>query len=86
MELYHALPFFFYLLGVCMGDIREAFSTRLFKLTWVGLTVIATFGLLWLPFLADGLQSTLQVLIRLFPFSRGLFEVNLAQNIILNKK
>lgn len=98
MELYHALPFFFYLLGVCLKQDslakRFLFSSLLsppqdklscslcplassvVKLAVIGLTVIASFLVLWAPFLDAKLELALQVLSRIFPFSRGLFEVN----------
>lgn len=78
MELYHALPFFFYLLAICINDRTETKQKRFFKLCCVGLTVIVTFVLLWLPFILNGLDLTIQVLTRLFPFQRGLFEDKVA--------
>uniref|UniRef100_A0A672LFW7 Alpha-1,3-glucosyltransferase n=1 Tax=Sinocyclocheilus grahami TaxID=75366 RepID=A0A672LFW7_SINGR len=63
MELYHSLPFFCYLLG---------------KFIWViSMTVLVTFALCWMPFLFDPKQP-LQVLHRLFPVGRGLFEDKVA--------
>ena len=76
MELYHALPFFFYLLGVCIKS--DTYSIGFIRLVSIGLTVIVTFAILWLPFILNGLDLTLQVLQRLFPFSRGLFEDKVA--------
>ena len=38
--------------------------------------VLLSFSVCWLPFLTS-LNDVIQVLIRLFPFSRGLFEVSL---------
>ncbi|XP_077981304.1 dolichyl pyrophosphate Man9GlcNAc2 alpha-1,3-glucosyltransferase-like [Glandiceps talaboti] len=70
MELYHALPFFCYLLGKCFISETEHW---LWKLTKIGTVVITTFILCWLPFL-DDFQVTSQVLHRLFPIARGLFE------------
>ena len=40
----------------------------------LGVVVVTTFALCWLPFLQDVPLAT-QVLNRLFPFARGLFEV-----------
>ena len=62
MELYHALPFFFYLLGKSFKNEQNWF-TSLFKLVKIGLTVISTFGLIWWPFR----DQALQVLNRIFP-------------------
>jgi len=72
MELYHALPIFFYLLSwslLSANSYLGAFA-RLFKL---GLVVIVAFALCWLPFVTDFTQAA-QVLNRIFPFARGLFE------------
>ena len=49
MELYHALPFFCYLLGRCV--LCSSWSNSIGKLTSIGITVIATFVIIWLPFL-----------------------------------
>lgn len=50
----------------------------------LGVTVIMTFSLLWWPFVTFGPEDTdhldrlLQVLHRIFPFQRGLFEGKVA--------
>ncbi|XP_068216204.1 dolichyl pyrophosphate Man9GlcNAc2 alpha-1,3-glucosyltransferase-like isoform X1 [Palaemon carinicauda] len=75
MELYHALPVFFYLLGKCYR--QGTFGRFISKLMKIGLTVITTFGVLWYPFLSDS-QLLLQVLHRLFPVDRGIFEDKVA--------
>ena len=49
MELYHALPFFFYLLGRCF--LCNTWARSLRKLSTIGLTVLATFIIIWLPFI-----------------------------------
>ena len=72
MELYHALPFFFYLLGLCLRK-EPTWSSALTKLTKIGAVVILTFGIVWWPFLQDFDQFK-QVLVRIFPINRGLFE------------
>jgi len=72
MELYHALPFFFYLLARC--NQQPSVGKKIGKLIVIGLTVLVTFGIIWFPFIRFGLDSVLQVLIRLFPFNRGVFE------------
>uniref|UniRef100_A0A4W4GTT5 Alpha-1,3-glucosyltransferase n=1 Tax=Electrophorus electricus TaxID=8005 RepID=A0A4W4GTT5_ELEEL len=75
MELYHSLPFFCYLLGKC---IKQGLVGRgLFLLLKISLSVLATFALCWLPFLSEP-QQVLQVLHRLFPVARGLFEDKVA--------
>uniref|UniRef100_A0A8C2ZPD7 Alpha-1,3-glucosyltransferase n=1 Tax=Cyclopterus lumpus TaxID=8103 RepID=A0A8C2ZPD7_CYCLU len=70
MELYHALPFFCYLLGksVKLGLMG------LFLLMRIASTVLVTFALCWLPFLS-GSGYAMQVVRRIFPVARGLFEV-----------
>ncbi|XP_013384169.1 dolichyl pyrophosphate Man9GlcNAc2 alpha-1,3-glucosyltransferase isoform X2 [Lingula anatina] len=70
MELYHAMPFFCYLMGKCLTAEKENWF---FKLAKIGIVVISTFFLCWLPFLTSA-ESALQVLHRLFPFARGLYE------------
>lgn len=69
MSLYHALPFFFFILGPrynSMAGFRE--------LVKVGVTVIATFALCWAPFAS----TAGDVVTRMFPFNRGLFEDKVA--------
>ncbi|XP_002168389.2 dolichyl pyrophosphate Man9GlcNAc2 alpha-1,3-glucosyltransferase isoform X2 [Hydra vulgaris] len=75
MELYHALPFFFYLLGICFHQFL--WINKVLKLASIGLTVVVTFILCWMPFLTSR-HSILQVLHRLFPFNRGLYEDKVA--------
>lgn len=75
MELYHSLPFFCYLLGKC---IKKGLTGRgFFHLVKISMTVLVTFALCWMPFLSDPKQP-LQVLYRLFPVGRGLFEDKVA--------
>uniref|UniRef100_A0A672LFW0 Alpha-1,3-glucosyltransferase n=1 Tax=Sinocyclocheilus grahami TaxID=75366 RepID=A0A672LFW0_SINGR len=75
MELYHSLPFFCYLLGKC---IKQGLTGRgFFHLVKISMTVLVTFALCWMPFLFDPKQP-LQVLHRLFPVGRGLFEDKVA--------
>ncbi|XP_041861219.1 dolichyl pyrophosphate Man9GlcNAc2 alpha-1,3-glucosyltransferase [Melanotaenia boesemani] len=75
MELYHALPFFCYLLGKCL---KAGLAGRgLFLLVRIGATVVVTFALCWLPFLSDPSQAV-QVIRRIFPVARGLFEDKVA--------
>ncbi|XP_032217357.1 dolichyl pyrophosphate Man9GlcNAc2 alpha-1,3-glucosyltransferase [Mustela erminea] len=75
MELYHSLPFFCFLLGKCFkkGLKGEGF-VLLIKLSC---TVVASFILCWLPFFTER-EQTMQVLRRLFPVDRGLFEDKVA--------
>ncbi|OCT82604.1 hypothetical protein XELAEV_18025133mg [Xenopus laevis] len=75
MELYHSLPFFCYLLGKCLK--RGITGRGLFLLFKIGVGVIASFALCWIPFLTET-EQILQVLRRLFPVGRGLFEDKVA--------
>ena len=78
MSLYHSLPIFVYMLSKCV-QFKEYTSTqiRLFSafknLIFIGSVVLLTFGFLWFPFLIN-LNVARQVLKRLFPLSRGIFE------------
>ncbi|CAH1776224.1 unnamed protein product [Owenia fusiformis] len=74
MELYHAAPFFFYLLGSAFRSKKENWF---FKLVKLGVVVICSFMLCWFPFIFDINQAS-QVLHRLFPFARGIFEDKVA--------
>lgn len=87
MELYHALPFFFYFLGkVWSIAATESMAKAAAKLAAIGTTVVATFALIWAPFLLDlsggggglDLDCAKQVLGRVFPVQRGLFEDKVA--------
>ncbi len=87
MELYHALPFFFYLLGKSFqnqskGDDKKSSASLfrgVFNVLKIGSVVLLTFGLLWFPFYqARGSDGVLQVFRRLFPFNRGLYEDKVA--------
>ncbi|XP_044055605.1 dolichyl pyrophosphate Man9GlcNAc2 alpha-1,3-glucosyltransferase isoform X2 [Siniperca chuatsi] len=75
MELYHALPFFCYLLGKCVK--LGLMGRGLLLLVRIASTVLVTFALCWLPFLSDPSQA-LQVVRRIFPVARGLFEDKVA--------
>ncbi|XP_032971539.1 dolichyl pyrophosphate Man9GlcNAc2 alpha-1,3-glucosyltransferase isoform X2 [Rhinolophus ferrumequinum] len=75
MELYHSLPFFCFLLGKCFKKgLKGKGFVLLIKLAC---TVVASFILCWLPFFTER-EQTLQVLRRLFPVDRGLFEDKVA--------
>ncbi|XP_010603531.1 dolichyl pyrophosphate Man9GlcNAc2 alpha-1,3-glucosyltransferase, partial [Fukomys damarensis] len=75
MELYHSLPFFCFLLGKCFQKGLKGKGLGLL-LKLVG-TVVASFALCWLPFFSER-EQTLQVVRRLFPVERGLFEDKVA--------
>ncbi|KAM5148846.1 dolichyl pyrophosphate Man9GlcNAc2 alpha-1,3-glucosyltransferase [Mantella aurantiaca] len=75
MELYHSLPFFCYLLGKAF---RKGIMGRGFLfLLKIAATVVGAFALCWTPFLTDA-EQIFQVLGRLFPVGRGLFEDKVA--------
>jgi len=76
MELYHALPIFFYLLGLALKEI--GIIQKLMRLATLAVIVLTTFAIIWSPFLWHGVTTSLQVLHRIFPFSRGLFEDKVA--------
>ncbi|XP_023021267.2 ALG6 alpha-1,3-glucosyltransferase garnysstan [Leptinotarsa decemlineata] len=77
MELYHALPFFFYLLSSCVPKPGQGAISGFAKLFTIGLTVLVSFGIIWSPFLYR-LEDMLQVLHRQFPIARGVFEDKVA--------
>ncbi|XP_053326040.1 dolichyl pyrophosphate Man9GlcNAc2 alpha-1,3-glucosyltransferase [Spea bombifrons] len=75
MELYHSLPFFCYLLGKCL---RKGMTGRgLILLLKISVTVLGSFALCWIPFLTEA-EQIFQVVRRLFPVGRGLFEDKVA--------
>ncbi|XP_035777938.1 probable dolichyl pyrophosphate Man9GlcNAc2 alpha-1,3-glucosyltransferase [Anopheles albimanus] len=76
MELYHALPFFFQLLRHCFessSDRGNRVVAGIKRLVVLGATVLGTFALVWLPWLGS-LEDVGQLVHRIFPVSRGLFE------------
>lgn len=74
MELYHALPFFFYYIGFIYETYKKySFISALKKLSILVFSVIVTFLLLWAPFIIDTKQI-FQILHRIFPLDRGVFE------------
>ncbi|KAF6031816.1 ALG6 [Bugula neritina] len=72
MELYHAFPFFVYILGYYFNQ-KTSYAKRLLGVACVGIAVIGTFLVCWAPF-SHSPDDVLAVIHRLFPFSRGLFE------------
>uniref|UniRef100_A0A8C3QN67 Alpha-1,3-glucosyltransferase n=1 Tax=Cyanoderma ruficeps TaxID=181631 RepID=A0A8C3QN67_9PASS len=75
MELYHSLPFFCYLLGKCFKKGLK--GKGLVLLAKLAGTVLLSFAACWLPFGTD-VEQIMQVLRRLFPIDRGLFEDKVA--------
>lgn len=68
MSAYFAPAFFSHLLGKCLRH-----QNPLLEVTKLGLVVIGTFALVWWPYL-QSVDAFLQVLSRLAPFERGIYE------------
>uniref|UniRef100_A0A6G1SPC8 Alpha-1,3-glucosyltransferase n=1 Tax=Aceria tosichella TaxID=561515 RepID=A0A6G1SPC8_9ACAR len=75
MSLYYALPFFWYIASTNLR--KRPLWKGFFQIIIVGLTVLGVFAALFAPYLYS-LQATLQVVQRIFPFNRGLFEDKVA--------
>jgi len=85
MTLYYAPAVFFYLLGRCFARKEGETQSKLYlnafgNIFSLGITVIMTFFVQWYPFILFRKSYTtpkdamLQVLKRIFPVQRGLFE------------
>lgn len=74
MELYHSLPFFSFFIGKFFLFIRKRMFVAGFKFLFpIMIVVLLTFFTIWYPFCTS--QSDVQqVLRRIFPVSRGLYE------------
>lgn len=55
-------------------DLSLCYNNRFLKLTKLGAVVLLSFAICWYPFLWNT-NNFLQVIHRLFPFARGLYEV-----------
>ena len=84
MELYHAPAVFAYLFGRCVRHANR-YTDIIANFIALGVTVILTFAILWLPFVihppSDAISNfdgVLQIIKRVFPFQRGLFEGKVA--------
>jgi len=53
MELYHALPFFFYILGHHVPSKTRSQFHRIRMLTYISFAVLLTFYVIWMPFLKN---------------------------------
>ena len=79
IALYHALGFFFALLSISIHSSKSFIGTCSFVVA-LGVAVIATFVVHWLPFCLytdideTCMQGMGNVVSRIFPFNRGLFE------------
>jgi len=88
MALYYSPVFFFALLRRCLDrgkqpNGRMVWAPVVLHLVSIASSVIFTFALLWAPFCffadrGECVPGLLQVLHRLFPFSRGIFEDKVA--------
>ncbi|XP_017762853.1 PREDICTED: dolichyl pyrophosphate Man9GlcNAc2 alpha-1,3-glucosyltransferase [Eufriesea mexicana] len=77
MELYHALPIFCYILGKYSLLKKQCWSFNIIMLLCISITVIFTFFIIWLPFIKNW-ETFINVISRLFPISRGVFEDKVA--------
>lgn len=83
MELYHALPFFVYLLSnsfkssTKQSGIGQRSLIGIKNVAILGLIVIFSFALIWSPWLRT-LEHLKQLVHRLFPLARGVFEDKVA--------
>ncbi|KAG6443079.1 dolichyl pyrophosphate Man9GlcNAc2 alpha-1,3-glucosyltransferase [Manduca sexta] len=75
MELYHALPFFFYLLRKCFIGVpnRGKISYVVHNFNKLAVAVVSTFIIIWYPF-SGSWDNIMHVVHRLFPVKRGVFE------------
>lgn len=74
MELYHALPVFFYLLQWCFRSSKGFdFAGGIWKLVKLGSVVAVSFALIWSPWIGS-IGALKQVVHRVFPVARGVFE------------
>uniref|UniRef100_A0A8R1TJF0 Alpha-1,3-glucosyltransferase n=1 Tax=Onchocerca volvulus TaxID=6282 RepID=A0A8R1TJF0_ONCVO len=82
MELYHALPVAIYLLSRSFPSNNRLITSQRY-LSWakqlfvIFITVTVTFLFVWLPFLVTR-SDLIQILHRIFPFYRGIFEDKVA--------
>jgi alpha-1,3-glucosyltransferase len=74
MSVYYALPILFFLLGKCAQ--QQTWKAKIAMFAKLGGVVLLTFVVCWLPFLS--LEQAQQVLKRLVPVGRGLFEDKVA--------
>ncbi|XP_013195168.2 dolichyl pyrophosphate Man9GlcNAc2 alpha-1,3-glucosyltransferase [Amyelois transitella] len=75
MELYHSMPFFVYLLRKCFIGVppKRRYMYILSKFNKLAIVVVSSFVLIWYPFTGSW-KTVLQVIHRVFPLKRGVFE------------
>lgn len=87
MALYYAPVFFFYLLSLCVFP-----SFNILKLIYIAVSVLFALLFLFGPFVyAGGLIQIQQIVFRMFPFGRGIFEDKVANfwcatNVVIKYK
>ncbi|OWB75351.1 hypothetical protein B5S31_g5236 [[Candida] boidinii] len=90
MALYYAPIIFCYLLSLCTWPFPS--NIKLLRLISIGISVVLTVLIILLPFiLQGGINQVAQIIHRVFPFARGLFEDKVANfwcatNIIIKYK
>ncbi|KAF5828838.1 ALG6, ALG8 glycosyltransferase family-domain-containing protein [Dunaliella salina] len=72
MTLYYAPAFFAHLLGNCLQ--RPTAAGKVGGVLKLGTAVILAFAVAWYPWTSDSPQAVVQVLRRIFPLRRGLYE------------
>eukprot|EP00727_Mastigamoeba_balamuthi_P012319 m51a1_g771 hypothetical protein (508) ;mRNA; r:576901-579065 len=79
MSLYYAPAFFFLLLGRCFAtsSTRGRCVSGILRVALLGVVVLSVFAMCWAPFLSDT-ATALQVVRRIFPVGRGIFEDKVA--------
>lgn len=75
MSLYYSLPFFWYLASLNLR--RKPLWKGILAIMLIGLIVISTFAVVFLPYLTSVADIT-QVINRIFPIDRGVFEDKVA--------
>ena len=70
MGLYYSISFFSYCVGISFKE--KNLSLTLIKIIKFGIIVMTSFIIIFLPWILNG--NTLQVIKRIFPFERGLFQ------------
>jgi alpha-1,3-glucosyltransferase len=76
MALYYSVPFFSFLVGHSFKS-EKSFFRACVKIFKIGCVVLLTFAICWLPFFTS-VNDVLQVVKRIFPFERGLYEDKVA--------
>ncbi|CAE7200152.1 gny [Symbiodinium natans] len=80
IALYYAPAFFFGILGICLWQPPAGIFNVSRRVVATGVVVLCTAALLLMPWLLSGqpVAAVLQILHRMFPFARGLYEDKVA--------